>query len=346
MTVGRDYFVYVACLAGAQIDVYRGTADAQLSHVQSVPLSGKGLPLAPSPDRRFLYASVIGEVDGVEDPRYDTFRIDATTGELTHIETVKAPARMAHIFVERSGRFLLGASFPGSVIASHSLGPRGVPQEMPSDLRPTPRKAHQIMTDLSNRFAYVPNLGADLVMQLRFDERSGRFADNQPPELFFGESSGPRHFAFHPGGRWAYLLNELDGSLVAHRLDPATGALEAMQQESALVDGFDAGEPWAAQIHVTPNGRFLYASERRASTLAGWRIDPRTGRLSDRKVIPCEKTPRGFDIDPAGRFLVLGGMGENKVAVYAIDPDSGALDRRFEIACGAQPNWVEVIDLP
>ena len=113
MTVENLFHVYVSSLSGGRIDVFNLNADTgEMSRKQTVGLSGKGLPLAVSPDRRRLYASVIGEVDGEEEPRYETFRIASASGELVHLDTVKAPARMAHISVDRTGRFLLGRILP------------------------------------------------------------------------------------------------------------------------------------------------------------------------------------------------------------------------------------------
>lgn len=341
----RAFSVYVSSLEGGRIDVFTLKPESgTVSRHQSVPLSGKGLPLAVSPDRRRLYASVIGEAGGAEEPRYDTFRILHPSGDLEHLNTVRAPARMAHISVDRSGRYLLGASFPSDKIAAHPIGDRGYVQETPSDLRPAPSRAHQITTDASNRFVFVPNFGAALVMQLKFDAKTGRFEDNAPAEFPQPEESRPRHIAHHPNGRFAYLVNEKEGMAVACALDPDAGTLRELQRETVMPDGFE-DEPWAAQIHVTPDGRHLFLSERRSSTLCRFAIDVETGLLSDRRLRETDPVPRCFDIDPSGRWLVSAGQETSRLVIYSINSETGVLDESSRTETSEEPIWVEIVEL-
>ncbi len=345
MAVENFFHIYVSSLSGGQIDVFDLNADTgEMSRQQSIGLSGKGLPLAVSPDRRRLYASVIGEVDGEEEPRYDIFRIVSSSGALVRLDTVKAPARMAHISVDKTGRFLLGASFPSDVIAVHPIGARGYVQETPSDLRAAPGKAHQIMTDASNRFAFVPNFGAALVMQLLFDERTGTFDDNSPSNFQQPAESGPRHVAHHPDGRFVYLLNEKEGVVVACALDANAGTLQEIQRENIMPDGFE-DEPWSAQIHVTPDGRQLFCSERRSSILCRFAIDLQTGHLSGRLLQDTDEVPRCFDIDPAGKWIVAAGQRTNRLIAYRIDGDSGRLEETGSVGTSDEPIWVEIVEL-
>jgi 6-phosphogluconolactonase len=121
--------------------------------------------------------------------------------------------------------------------------------------------------------------------------------------------------------------------------------LSELQTASALPPGFD-GQPWAADIRVTPDGRFLYASERRSSTLSGFRIDAGSGMLSPLECVPTEKQPRSFAIDPAGRYLLAAGEASNRMTSYAIDAATGKLTGLKEYPMGRKPNWVEIIVLP
>jgi 6-phosphogluconolactonase len=104
-------------------------------------------------------------------------------------------------------------------------------------------------------------------------------------------------------------------------------------------------QPAAADLHVAPDGRFLYGSERKTSTLAGYRIDPERGTLSPIGHFPTEKTPRGFNIDPRGRFLLSVGLDSSAMTVYRIDPQSGILTSLKQYPMGQQPNWIEIVDL-
>ena len=117
------------------------------------------------------------------------------------------------------------------------------------------------------------------------------------------------------------------------------------QVASVLPPGF-AGTPWAADIHITPDGRFLYGSERTSSTLAAFGVDRATGELTPIGSYPTEKQPRGFNIDPTGRFLLAVGQLSDHLTCYRIDRESGALTDAGGLAVGRNPNWVEILSLP
>jgi 6-phosphogluconolactonase len=210
---------------------------------------------------------------------------------------------------------------------------------------PTGPNAHCIVIDAVNRFAYSAVLGADHVMQLVFDPATGTFMPNAPPTVTTRARSGPRHLALHPNGRFIHLLNQTDATIVAYRIEPGSGVLSEIETVATLPAHF-LGEANAADIHVTPDGRFLYASERQTSTLIGFRIDTASGFLAPLGRWATETTPRGFAIDPRGRFLLAAGLDSNRLTVHAIDPTEGGLTPRWQYPVGAMPNWVEIVDLP
>jgi 6-phosphogluconolactonase len=189
------------------------------------------------------------------------------------------------------------------------------------------------------------SLGSDVIHQFRFDPATGMLAPHAPPTVPASPGGGPRHFVFHPAGRHVYLLNERAASVDVFTWDAAAGRLERQSTVSALPSGFD-GKPWAADLHVTPDGRFLYASERTTSTLAGFRIEPADGTLSPVGHTATEKQPRGFAIDPAGRFLLAVGQLSHAMSSYRIDAATGALTRLGQYPMGQNPNWIEIVTLP
>jgi 6-phosphogluconolactonase len=211
---------------------------------------------------------------------------------------------------------------------------------------PTEPKAHAMQVDPSNRFALATSLGGDLVRQFLFDPGSGRLTDNDPPAWRGRPGAGPRHFVFHPALPIVYLLNELDGSVDVLSFDGSRGVLAWLQTVSALPAGIAVAEPWAADLHLRPDGRFLYASERRSSTLAGFAVDAGSGRLTPIGSIPTEAEPRGFAISPDGRLLVAVGQASHRLSRYAIDPANGTLAKLGDQAVGQGPNWVEIVELP
>lgn len=330
--------VYVANADSREITVFRMTAEGTLSPVERVPVAGTVMPLAVSPNRRFLYASLRSQPFSVA-----CFAIDRASGRLATLSSSMLPDQMCYIATDKTGRFLLCASYQGSLLAVYAIGSDGRVADRPMQTLATRPNAHAIMTDPSNRFLFASCLGGDILMQQRFDAVSGRIAPNSPAEISTARGAGPRHFVFHPNRRWVYLLNELDATVNVYAFDDAKGLLRAIETVSAMPPGSTA-KPSAADIHVTPDGRFLYASERATSTIAAFAIDAGTGRLSSRGNFPTETQPRGFAIDPRAAFLLAVGQQSHGLTVYAIDRDTGRLDARERYPMGKNPNWVEIVD--
>ena len=316
-----------------------------LSLIERVPVPGTdlssptSLPMAVSPDRRFLYAAL-------RSPPFaaSSFGIDPSSGRLSHLAVSPLVCAMAYIATDRSGRFLLAASYTDARLAIYPIDAAGRIEACPTQLTPTGPNAHCVVVDAANRFAYCAVLGADHVMELLFDPETGTFAPNAPPTLTTRARSGPRHLAFHPNGRLLYLLNQIDATIVAYRIEPGSGVLAEIETVTTLPAHF-LGEANAADIHVTPDGRFLYASERQTSTLIGFRIYAANGFLAPIGRWSTETTPRGFAIDPRGRFLLAAGLDSNRLSVHAIDPEKGGLTLRGQYPVGGMPNWVEILDL-
>ncbi|HEY7607939.1 MAG TPA: beta-propeller fold lactonase family protein [Alphaproteobacteria bacterium] len=330
---------YVSNADSREIVVLQLAEDGALAEIERVMTPGMVMPLAVSPDRRFLFAALRSEPFGAA-----SYRIDGQSGRLSHIATAPLPASMPYLATDRTGRFLLSASYQSAVAAVSAIDAEGRVGASPVQVLNTAPNAHCILTDPGNRFAFVPCLGGDHVMQLRFDAASGRLAPNAPAVVATNKGAGPRHLVFHPDGRLAFLINELDAGLISFAFDPAAGTLAPLATASALPPGF-AGKPWAADIHVSPDGRFLYASERTSSTLAGFAIEAANGKLKPIGHWPTETQPRGFAIEPGGRYLLSVGQVSNSLTAYAIDAATGALTALKRYPMGANPNWVEIVAL-
>ena len=346
-------FVYVSNADSKEIIVLAlDLATGNLSEVQRITLTAPGPlnPLAVSPDRRFLYGAQREAPYTVS-----SFAIDSWSGELSYLGGAPLMASTPYIVTDRTGRWLFSASYQGSLVSVSPIGPQGFVQP-PRQVVRTEANAHSIQIDAANRHVLVPCLGGDVVLQWRFDDVTGRLSANSPPAVRVEAGAGPRHFAFHPNNRHVYLLNELEGTVYVYAYDAASGTLGEIETTSALPDGFSGprfgmpgvstnGGPKAADIHVTPDGRFLYTSERTSSTLAAFRADLDTGRLERIGSFATETTPRGFNIDPTGRYLLAAGQDSHHLTAYAIDRDSGRLTELKRYAMGQGPNWVEVIRL-
>jgi 6-phosphogluconolactonase len=197
-----------------------------------------------------------------------------------------------------------------------------------SSINPSRQKAphaHSINVDSGNRFAFAADLGLDKIMIYRFDPAQGTLAPHQPESVSLKPGAGPRHFAFHPTGRYAYVINELDSTVTAFTCQPERGALNAIQTISTLPQDF-RGENSTAEVQVHPTGKFLYGSNRGHDSIAVFAIDPSSGRLTYVENEPTQgQTPRNFGIDPTGTFLLAANQDSDTVVVFRIDVTSGQL---------------------
>ncbi|WP_341647969.1 lactonase family protein [Thauera humireducens] len=331
--------VYVSNADSGDIAILSMTTDGTLAPLGTAEVGGTVMPLAVSPCRRFLYAARRSEPMAVV-----SFAIDPIHGTLCRLGEAPLPASMAYIATDRSGRWLFAASYQGDVVTVSPIAADGRAGPVRQSIA-TGRHAHAILPAPSNRHVLATSLGGGVVMQFAFDAASGRLTPNVPAALTVRPGAGPRHLRFHPNGRLVYLLNELDASVDVLGFDADTGTLAPLQTVDSLPPGFE-GEPWAADLQLTPDGRFLYASERRSSTLAAFRIDADSGRLALVGHVPTETQPRGFAIDSRGHWLLAVGQLSDRLSRYAIDPVSGALASVQRIEVGRNPNWVEIVDLP
>ena len=343
-------FVYVGNADSQDISVLELKPNGDITPVETVAVPGPtkpggSLPLAISPEKHRLYAALRNEPYTVV-----TFDIDPKTGRLKLVGPGPLADSMAYITIDRTGRFLLGASYGGNKVTVNAIGPDGVvaPAQEVVDTLPN---AHAIIFDPTNRYVLHTSLGGDVVYQQKFEARTGKLSPNDPPTVSVKAKGGPRHLIFSPDKKFVYLLNELDAAIYVFPWDAATGTLgRETQVASALPKDADGKaleiKPWAADIHLTPDGKYLYASERTSSTLAAFRVDAKTGALTGIGSFATEKQPRGFAIDPTGRYLLAVGQMSNSMTSYAIDKKTGVLSKLKQIPMGRNPNWVEIVALP
>jgi 6-phosphogluconolactonase len=352
-------FVYVSNAEDADIGIYTLQPDGSLKPGERVKAEKLVMPMTVTPDKRFLIAAVRSKPYQAL-----TYAIDPSSGALQSAGSAPLAESYPYISLDRKGRFLFGASYGANQVGVNRVGADGKVGD-PMQVIPTARNAHAIRIDHTNRFVFVPHLGTDQVFQFVFDEASGKLAANTPPLVQMKPNTGPRHLVVSGDNRFVYLLNELTGTVTTLALDAATGTLKELDSVSILPPDTKLGpgmprgavgtpganqaprdtanDIWAADLHLTPNGRFLYASERTSNTLGAFRVDAASGKLTFIGSTPTEKQPRGFAIDPSGRFVVVSGEKSDMVASYAIDAETGALKPVGRYPAGKGANWVEIV---
>src|SRR5258706_1789957 len=290
-------FVYVSNAEDGDIGLYALKADGTLAPGERFKAEKPVMPMTVSADKKFLVAGVRAKPFSAY-----TYTIDRGTGALKLVGSGPLAESLPYIHLERSGRYLLGASYGANLVSVNPVGPDGRVGE-PLQVIPTARNAHAIRTDNTNRFVFVPHLGTDQVFQFVFDEKSGRLSANTPPILQLKQGSGPRHLIVSADNRFVYLLNELTATVTTLALDGRTGTLKEVSSASALPpdNKLQPGAPrptpgrnvdndiWASDLHLTPNGRFLYAAERTSSTINTLGVDGATGKLTYVASTPTDK---------------------------------------------------------
>lgn len=314
-------------------------------------------PGALSPDGRFLYAAVRGNPY-----RVAAFRVDPFAGGLYFLNIVDTPATVVHMAADPSGRFLLVSSYLDDAIFVLALGRGGMAQRNPVCFLKPGRNPHCVCFSPSGKRVYAPILGSDMIAQYDFNSATGGLTPAATPFVPVPREAGVRHLALSPDGRFVYALTELSGEIMAYAVRGGDESLVPLHSapllppERALPKssytapanspaGGNSPAPvmWSAEIRITPDGRFLYASERTGSTISCFRIDAVTGRLDFAGIADTEKQPRCFAVDPFGRYLVAAGEKSNSVGVHAIDQETGLLSAPVSYEAGTVPNWVEIV---
>jgi 6-phosphogluconolactonase len=170
----------------------------------------------------------------------------------------------------------------------------------------------------------VADLGLDKVMIYRFNADKGELTPNNPPSASVAPGSGPRHFAFHPNGKFAYVINEMGNTVTAFRYDAAEGRLTTIDSITTIPDDYNKTSH-TAEVQVHPSGKFVYGSNRGHDSIAVFAVNQDTGKLTAKGQIPCPATPRNFGIDPSGNFLLAAGQSANRIEVFRINQDTGEL---------------------
>jgi 6-phosphogluconolactonase len=287
--------------------------------------------------RRFLYSvEETEEFEGTKSGAVSAFAVDQKTGSLRFVNRrASMGGAPCYVTADRRGRFVLVANYSGGSVAVLPVS-KGGGLDAASDVRqdsgsgPNRERqegphAHCVVLDPSNRHAYSCDLGTDRVMVYDFDSRRGKLVPAAQAFVSLKPGTGPRHITFDGAGSFAYVVGELDSTVTAFARERTSGALRELKTYALLPPDFK-GENTGADIHSTPDGRFLYCSNRGHDSIALFSVDRRTGELNALGHTPSGgSTPRNFAVDPSGRFLLVANQRSDSVVTFRIDPSTGAL---------------------
>lgn len=355
----HDYQVYVGTYTAegsTSKGIYAYRFDPSTSQIKPLGLAAETTNpsfLAIHPNHRFLFAvNEVGNYQGQKSGAVSAFAIDRATGKLTLLNQVASRgADPCYITVDRSGNFVLVANYTGGSVAVFPVGPDGRLGEASAFVQHTghganPERqeaphAHSIDLSPDNHFAIVDDLGLDETLVYKFDAAKGSLTLNDPPYAKANPGAGPRHFAFHPNGKFAYVINEMGSSVSAFEFDSGSGALRPLQTVSTLPKAF-AGHNDDAEVVVHPSGKFLYASNRGHDSIAVFAIDAAQGTLTFVESVSTKgQNPRHFEIAPGGKLLFAANEKSDNIVIFRIDQRTGRLTPTGQTLEESQPVCVK-----
>jgi 6-phosphogluconolactonase len=293
--------------------------------------------LAIHPNRKFLYAvNEVPDFEGKKSGSATAFAIERD-GKLKQLNAQSSGGPgPCHVVVDHAGKNLLLANYGGGSVAvlpiqddGHLSPASSFIQHTGSSVNVRRQKephAHSINVDKQNRFAIAADLGLDKLLVYRYDAATGRLEANDPAFASVKAGSGPRHFAFHPGGRSAYVINEILSTVTAFAYDADKGKLSEIQTISTLPEGWTGENQSTAEIQVHPTGEFVYGSNRGHDSIVVFKVADASGKLTYVENESTQgKTPRNFGIDPTGAYLIAANQQSDSLVVFRIDQNTGAL---------------------
>lgn len=354
-------YVYISNIEDADITAYELSAGSNphLTSIGRFPAGKFAMPMAVTPDNKNLYASVRSKPFSLY-----MYQIDQGNGQLKWTGAIPLPDSMVSVSTDKTGKWLLATSFGGHNNSVNQIQANGYVNPVPAEAFPSGGKnPHAIVFDQSNKFVYVPQLGTDEIKIHTFNASQAKPLSETASSVALQKQQGPRHIVISADNKFAYVITEMTGEVIVFSRDLKSGALTQIQavsslpSDSKLVPGRprpptgspeatafdDSNMIFCAEIKLTPNGKFLYTSERTKSTLSGFEVDPQTGKVKYLFTTPTEEMPRGFNVDPSGQFLVATGQKSDKVSLYSINQTSGELNLIERVPGGKGANWVTFV---
>ncbi len=296
--------------------------------------------------RKYLYAAnELLEYEGKKSGAVSAFAIDQKTGNLQFLNKQSSLGDApCFITTTENEKFALVANYLGGNVSVYPIeknGKLGASVDLaqhtgfgPNTDRQKSAHAHSITLDRNNRFAFAADLGIDKLMIYAFDAKTGKLKPNEKQPFYQTKAgAGPRHFSFHPNGKQAFLINELDLTMTSLAYDEKIGTLKEIQIVSTLPAGVSTVGATCADIHVSPNGKFLYGSNRGHNSIVSYKIHEKTGRLEYiEHTLTGGKKPRNFAIAPDGKFLLVANQDSDNIVVFRIDEKTGKLQTTGNMA--------------
>jgi len=343
--IAGEFHVYIGTYTGAKSQgIYVSRFDSRTGKLSDPKLAAETRNpsfLAVSPNEMYLYAvAEVSDAQGTRAGAVSAYAIEGKTGKLNPLnQQTSGGSGPCHVSVDATGKCVMVANYGSGSIAALPVKPDGslaeaatIIQHTGSSLNPQRQAgphAHFICPSPDNRFALTADLGLDKILVYQLDAPAAKLTTNDPPFAVVAHGAGPRHLAFHPNGKLAYVINEMALTITTFSYDTARGTLFEEQTVATLPAGYTATErDSCAEIAVHPSGKFVYGSNRGHDSVAVFAVDSKTGKLTLVQNEPTQgKTPRHFAIDPSGQWLLAESQNSDSIVVFAVNPATGKLSQ-------------------
>jgi 6-phosphogluconolactonase (cycloisomerase 2 family) len=342
--------------------------DGSLKQIKIVTANSPS-SIAFDPSNKFLFAvNEISNYNGNKDGSVTGYTVNRSTGDLTLVNVVSSGgASPAHVSVDASGKYVLASNYGGGTVSLIPFDPKTGMLSPPSDTkafsgslgtmyavdRPygsfansghEAHHAHMAATDPSGKWVIGTNLGNDQVYVWALDTAAGKLTPASVPTVAVSPGAGPRHFAFHPNGKWFYVINEEGSSMTFMAFDSLTGTLQPRQNLSTLPSGF-TGTNYNSEVGLSPDGRFLYGANRLHDTIAVFSIDT-TGNLTLLgETVLGGDYPRSFGIDPSGNYMYVLNQRSDNIGILKVNKSTGMLTHTGQFAGVGSPSGIAFLTL-
>jgi len=334
-----SYHVYISNSGSEHLSKFIMDAETgKLTQETDISLIGSPGAIATTADGGLMFICLRGV------KQYQSLRVDKSTGALTPVGAASVNDGGPYLKTDNTDRFLLATYYGAGAVSVHKINEDGSLSPDPVQWIETEVHAHSIQLDRSNRFAFVPHTNPpNAIYQFRFDETTGQLSLNDPPKIQPETPEGPRHFVFHPTRDLLYSVNENGCTVSAHHFNSDEGTLSSFQVISTLPEGWDSDSKSTAEIKMTQDGRFLYASNRGHDSIAIFSVNE-DGSLTSKGHQPTEATPRFFDLDPTGNFLLSVGQKSGHLSSYRINHENGQMEQMERFEVGKSPLWIQFVE--
>ena len=308
-------------------------------------IPGKPAPLVIDKNKKFLY---VGCRDSLQ---ITTLLRNEKSGELEILSSTSLPSDPCYLSLDKKNNFLFSAYYGAGIITVHSINQNGSINQKLIESIVTAQGSHCIQSNHSNNYVFSTAIAEtkdhdsnNSIFQFIFNQTTGQLIPNTPYKLTSSNQLGPRHFCFHPQKNdFVYFSNEQGSSVSVSQINQKTGTLKYLQHISTLPENYNQ-ENTCSQIHITSNGKFLFAPNRGHNSIASFSIDQNSGLLNKINHTMVDPVPRAFNLDPSGEYLYVTGLTTGNLLTYKINPNNGILELKYKTKVGQSPMWVTIIN--